>query len=129
MLVGPNLANGDYEVLELVKAAGGEIVVEEICEGIRYYWHEIDNQGDEAYQTFIGLGYSGDDIYYLNPDDTRANVDIVTTKDKVRNAIINWLYSSSDRDDIIFIYFVDHGDWDPENSRHFFSVLNKDIYD
>ena len=30
----------------LVKEAGGEIVVEELCEGIRYYWQCIENSGD-----------------------------------------------------------------------------------
>jgi benzoyl-CoA reductase/2-hydroxyglutaryl-CoA dehydratase subunit BcrC/BadD/HgdB len=46
MLVGPNLAKGDYEVLELVEAAGGDIVVEEVDEGIRYYWQNIEAGGD-----------------------------------------------------------------------------------
>jgi benzoyl-CoA reductase/2-hydroxyglutaryl-CoA dehydratase subunit BcrC/BadD/HgdB len=46
MLVGPNLAKGDYAILELVKAAGGDIVVEEVCEGIRYYWQNIEDRGD-----------------------------------------------------------------------------------
>jgi benzoyl-CoA reductase/2-hydroxyglutaryl-CoA dehydratase subunit BcrC/BadD/HgdB len=46
LLIGPNIGYGDYRVLELVEAAGGEIVIEELCEGIRYYWHEIENKGD-----------------------------------------------------------------------------------
>jgi benzoyl-CoA reductase/2-hydroxyglutaryl-CoA dehydratase subunit BcrC/BadD/HgdB len=46
LLLGPNIANGDYRVLELIKEAGGEVVIEEICEGIRYYWHDIENNGD-----------------------------------------------------------------------------------
>jgi benzoyl-CoA reductase/2-hydroxyglutaryl-CoA dehydratase subunit BcrC/BadD/HgdB len=46
LLLGPNIGYGDYMVLELVKTAGGEIVIEELCEGIRYYWHEIENKGD-----------------------------------------------------------------------------------
>ena len=46
LLVGPNIANGDYGILELVESAGGEIVVEEVCEGIRYYWQSVDNKGD-----------------------------------------------------------------------------------
>jgi benzoyl-CoA reductase/2-hydroxyglutaryl-CoA dehydratase subunit BcrC/BadD/HgdB len=46
LLLGPNMAYGDYKVLELVKAAGGEIVIEELCEGIRYYWQDIENKGD-----------------------------------------------------------------------------------
>jgi benzoyl-CoA reductase/2-hydroxyglutaryl-CoA dehydratase subunit BcrC/BadD/HgdB len=46
LLLGPNIGYGDYRVLELVKAAGGEIVIEEICEGIRYYWHNIEDKGD-----------------------------------------------------------------------------------
>lgn len=46
LLLGPNVAYGDYKVLELVEAAGGEIVAEELCEGMRYYWQEIENKGD-----------------------------------------------------------------------------------
>jgi benzoyl-CoA reductase/2-hydroxyglutaryl-CoA dehydratase subunit BcrC/BadD/HgdB len=46
LLLGPNISNGDYKVLELVEAAGGEIVIEEICEGIRYYWNKIESKGD-----------------------------------------------------------------------------------
>jgi benzoyl-CoA reductase/2-hydroxyglutaryl-CoA dehydratase subunit BcrC/BadD/HgdB len=46
LLIGPNLAQGDYKILELVERAGGEVVIEEICEGIRYYWTQIKNNGD-----------------------------------------------------------------------------------
>jgi benzoyl-CoA reductase/2-hydroxyglutaryl-CoA dehydratase subunit BcrC/BadD/HgdB len=46
LLIGPNIGYGDYKILELVKEAGGEIVIEEVCEGIRYYWHTVDNSGD-----------------------------------------------------------------------------------
>jgi len=46
LLIGPNIGYGDYEVLELVKATGGDIVIEEICEGVRYYWNTIESKGD-----------------------------------------------------------------------------------
>jgi benzoyl-CoA reductase/2-hydroxyglutaryl-CoA dehydratase subunit BcrC/BadD/HgdB len=46
LLLGPNLGYGDYRIPELAKEAGGEIVIEELCEGMRYYWHEIVNEGD-----------------------------------------------------------------------------------
>jgi benzoyl-CoA reductase/2-hydroxyglutaryl-CoA dehydratase subunit BcrC/BadD/HgdB len=46
LLLGPNVAYGDYKVLELVEAEGGEIVVEDLFEGIRYYWRGIKNEGD-----------------------------------------------------------------------------------
>ena len=46
LLIGPNIGYGDYKVLELVKEAGGDIVIEEVCEGIRYYWHTVDNSSD-----------------------------------------------------------------------------------
>jgi benzoyl-CoA reductase/2-hydroxyglutaryl-CoA dehydratase subunit BcrC/BadD/HgdB len=46
LIIGPNIGYGDYKVLELVKEVGGEIVIEEVCEGIRYYWHTVDNSGD-----------------------------------------------------------------------------------
>ena len=46
LLLGPNVAYGDYKILELVEAEGGEIVVEDLYEGIRYYWRGIKNEGD-----------------------------------------------------------------------------------
>jgi benzoyl-CoA reductase/2-hydroxyglutaryl-CoA dehydratase subunit BcrC/BadD/HgdB len=46
LLLGPNIGYGDYKILELVEAAGGKIVIEEICEGIRYYWKGIEKNGD-----------------------------------------------------------------------------------
>jgi benzoyl-CoA reductase/2-hydroxyglutaryl-CoA dehydratase subunit BcrC/BadD/HgdB len=46
LLLGPNMAYGDYKVLELVEEAGGEIVAEELCEGMRYYWQGIENGSD-----------------------------------------------------------------------------------
>jgi benzoyl-CoA reductase/2-hydroxyglutaryl-CoA dehydratase subunit BcrC/BadD/HgdB len=46
MLIGPNIGYGDYKILELVTEAGGSIVIEEIYEGMRYYWSTIDATGD-----------------------------------------------------------------------------------
>ena len=46
LLTGPNIGYGDYRVLELVREAGGEIVIEEMGEGIRYYWQPIGKKGD-----------------------------------------------------------------------------------
>ena len=46
LLVGPNIAFGDYKILELVNEAGGMIVAEEICEGVRFYWENVQSNGD-----------------------------------------------------------------------------------
>lgn len=46
LLIAPNIGYGDYKVLELVTEAGGSIVIEEIYEGMRYYWSTIDTTGD-----------------------------------------------------------------------------------
>ena len=46
LLIGPNIGYGDYKILELVTEAGGNIVIEEIYEGMRYYWSTIDTTGD-----------------------------------------------------------------------------------
>jgi len=46
LLLGPNMGHGDYKILELVEAAGGEIVIEELCEGLRYYWQTVENKDD-----------------------------------------------------------------------------------
>jgi benzoyl-CoA reductase/2-hydroxyglutaryl-CoA dehydratase subunit BcrC/BadD/HgdB len=40
------MSYGDYKILELVNEAGGEVVTEELCEGMRYYWQGIENNGD-----------------------------------------------------------------------------------
>jgi benzoyl-CoA reductase/2-hydroxyglutaryl-CoA dehydratase subunit BcrC/BadD/HgdB len=60
LLLGPNIGYGDYSVLELVQTAGGEIVIEELCEGIRYYWHNIEIEGD-PYQS-LARGYLVDRV-------------------------------------------------------------------
>ena len=46
LLLGPNIGHGDDTVLETVRSAGGDIVMEEICEGIRYYWNNIETTID-----------------------------------------------------------------------------------
>ena len=46
LLIAPNIGYGDDKVLELVAAAGGDIVIEEVCEGVRDYWHGIEPGGD-----------------------------------------------------------------------------------
>jgi benzoyl-CoA reductase/2-hydroxyglutaryl-CoA dehydratase subunit BcrC/BadD/HgdB len=46
LLIGPNIGYGDYKILELVTEAGGSIVIEEVYEGMRYYWSTIDTTGD-----------------------------------------------------------------------------------
>jgi benzoyl-CoA reductase/2-hydroxyglutaryl-CoA dehydratase subunit BcrC/BadD/HgdB len=60
LLAGPNLARGDYKILELIEAAGGEVVIEELCEGMRYYWHPIENNGD-PFQS-LAKGYLRDRV-------------------------------------------------------------------
>ena len=61
LLMGPNVGYGDYGVQELIKADGGEVVIEEICEGIRYYWNQIENEGD-LFQS-LAKGYLTDRIH------------------------------------------------------------------
>ena len=46
MLMGPALAFGDYDIINLVTEAGAEVVVEEIFEGIRDYRHVVNGSGD-----------------------------------------------------------------------------------
>ncbi len=41
LLCGPNLAFGDYDVLEVAAGVGADVVVEEIFEGVRDYWQHI----------------------------------------------------------------------------------------
>ena len=60
LLLGPNLAYGDYKVLELVEAAGGEIVAEEVCEGLQYFWRDINTAGDPVQA--LSTGYLRDRI-------------------------------------------------------------------
>jgi len=47
MLMGPNLAMGDYKILELLENARVDIVAEEFCEGIRYYWSDISEDDSD----------------------------------------------------------------------------------
>jgi len=46
MIVGPCIAQGDWKVIDLVEELGASIVIEEVVEGMRYYWREIETEGD-----------------------------------------------------------------------------------
>lgn len=60
LLLGPNMSIGDYEVLEIVEASGGKIVVEEICEGVRSYWQSLESNGDAILS--LARGYLADKL-------------------------------------------------------------------
>jgi benzoyl-CoA reductase/2-hydroxyglutaryl-CoA dehydratase subunit BcrC/BadD/HgdB len=60
LLLGPNVSLGDYDILGLVEASGGRIVIEEICEGVRYYWHNIESNGDILHS--LAKGYLVDKL-------------------------------------------------------------------
>ena len=46
LLMGPNLGFGDDKILQIVDDAGGKIVIEEFCEGLRQYERSIEDDGD-----------------------------------------------------------------------------------
>jgi benzoyl-CoA reductase/2-hydroxyglutaryl-CoA dehydratase subunit BcrC/BadD/HgdB len=46
MLISPVVALGDSKILDLVEEAGGEIVVEDVCEGVRSYWQNVELNAD-----------------------------------------------------------------------------------
>jgi benzoyl-CoA reductase/2-hydroxyglutaryl-CoA dehydratase subunit BcrC/BadD/HgdB len=47
MLVAPNIALGDYKIFGLVDESGGEIVIEEVGEGVRAYWENVISNGGD----------------------------------------------------------------------------------
>jgi benzoyl-CoA reductase/2-hydroxyglutaryl-CoA dehydratase subunit BcrC/BadD/HgdB len=55
LLTGPNVAYGDYRIFELVEECGGNIVVEELTEGLRYYQENIDT--DQEPLLSLASGY------------------------------------------------------------------------
>jgi benzoyl-CoA reductase/2-hydroxyglutaryl-CoA dehydratase subunit BcrC/BadD/HgdB len=46
LLMGPNLAVGDYDLLRMATDAGADIVIEDIFEGVRDYWQTVEAAGD-----------------------------------------------------------------------------------
>jgi benzoyl-CoA reductase/2-hydroxyglutaryl-CoA dehydratase subunit BcrC/BadD/HgdB len=46
LIAGPNLALGDYKVLELIEEAGGQVVTEQMDEGMRFFWENVESNGD-----------------------------------------------------------------------------------
>ena len=60
LLIGPNVSYGDYSILELVKSAGGSIVVEEIFEGMKQFSQNI-KKNDDLVQS-LAVGYLRDRV-------------------------------------------------------------------
>jgi len=50
-LVGPNLAYGDYDILDIVEECGGDVVIEDVFEGTRDYWHTVAPGSDDPIET------------------------------------------------------------------------------
>jgi benzoyl-CoA reductase/2-hydroxyglutaryl-CoA dehydratase subunit BcrC/BadD/HgdB len=46
MVVAPAIALGDSKIFRIVEEAGASVVVENVCEGVRNYWTDIDTDGD-----------------------------------------------------------------------------------
>lgn len=46
MLTGSTIALGDSKVIDMLEAAGAEIVIEEFCEGVRHYQAKVETKGD-----------------------------------------------------------------------------------
>ncbi len=45
LITGPNIAFGDYKVLEIANELGAQVVAEEFFEGVRYYWGNVEQAG------------------------------------------------------------------------------------
>jgi len=46
LLTGSTLASGDYKIHNAVRRLGGDIVIEQYCEGLRDYWQDVELNGD-----------------------------------------------------------------------------------
>ena len=46
LISGPNIAMGDYKVLDVIEESGGRIVAEDIAEGVLFYWENVAVDGD-----------------------------------------------------------------------------------
>jgi benzoyl-CoA reductase/2-hydroxyglutaryl-CoA dehydratase subunit BcrC/BadD/HgdB len=46
LLMGPNLAVGDYDLLRVAADAGADVVIEDIFEGVRDYWQTVEASED-----------------------------------------------------------------------------------
>ena len=42
MIIGPVMALGDNKIFSIIEGAGGNLVAERFCEGVRNYWTDID---------------------------------------------------------------------------------------
>ncbi|MDH5448176.1 MAG: dockerin type I domain-containing protein [Candidatus Bathyarchaeota archaeon] len=80
---------------------------------------DFENEIAEAYNTLLSRAYDADHIYYLDitfPRDVTGDgindVDAVSNKANVQNAITSWLKTRSDSNDVCFLYLVNHGDVD-----------------
>ncbi|MDY6880984.1 MAG: 2-hydroxyacyl-CoA dehydratase family protein [Desulfatiglans sp.] len=46
LLTGSTLGAGDYKIHRIIENLGGDVVVEQFCEGLRDFWHDVDLNGD-----------------------------------------------------------------------------------
>ncbi len=46
LLAGPCIAMGDYKVLDLLEAARATVVIEDLAEGVLFYWENVSAEGN-----------------------------------------------------------------------------------
>lgn len=85
-----------------------------------------DLQTAEAYETLLERSYLPDHIYYVHWNTSRPGVDNTTSKETVKFAITSWIKERSDDNDVIFMYFLDHG-WKQFGELWFFGVGGRDF--
>ncbi|HEX7392327.1 MAG TPA: hypothetical protein VF374_05175 [Thermoplasmata archaeon] len=83
------------------------------------------SEANEAVNVLVETGrYNTGNLQYLNPDVSQPNVDDATNSANVNAAFNTWLASRCDADDIVTIYFIDHGD---SSTGHNFVVPDASI--
>jgi hypothetical protein len=88
------------------------------------------NSGDFVYQQLLLLGFTDENIKYLDPagPDPSRHVDEPTNRTSIFRALAWWKDAECDGNDIFLLYMVDHGDypWPDHNWGWFVIDDNRD---
>ncbi|MBN1902012.1 VCBS repeat-containing protein [Candidatus Sumerlaeota bacterium] len=95
-------------------------------------WNTTNKLANDVYRTLLFLGFSKDNIYYLNPEasqdvdangDSEDDIDAPSTLANIEQGLGVFAAGSPE----ILIYLIDHGDASPEGRNGFIRCNEEDI--
>ncbi len=105
LLTGNMLAVGDYKVIDMVEEAGGSVVIEQFCGGVRHYLDTINLNGDLMEATAKRYLRERAPCAFMRPSRARLDLVVKLAREFKADGIVWYQLRYCDTYNMEFFYF------------------------